>query len=578
MSDFGRAFRREFGKNTGKFISNVVFGDKHSTPYRRVDSARQERQANINARHAERMQLQQERLRIQQERLQMQQERQNERSRKNDLLERQVEIQEDISRERRKNQLYAVDSAINSAIDNLLSNPIPSDFQGLEQYILDLQVHLNASKSEGFSDERKIRKKYFNALRERFFQAFNKLELLYPDSHVIDDYIAAYEDLRFDKYRDDNEKDLASDKFARLSYILKRNIPFSRQRLENELEILIYYTQKYEWTKDDLEKGIKDKVLSRAKMVVEKLAELDPDNTLIKIINDYEQSLRKSKRKKLFIILASILVLIFAIFCLKYGRVFFWSCVITACVIPLTYFSVKYYYRNRHVIKTVIQKNKESIEEDQSPDIYIDLNQHNRISDTLKNIWDRYKDSIPDTIFNRPPIFASDGVKDSILFVGVNPSYNETDDDVLISTDDHRSLLYRSFYKMSDAPEYFKTLEEFASELGLAYSQMNLLYLRENDRNVLANLNSEFIREQLELTYDTIIRLHPTAIIFMSDWCRQLIDGPGRWVDSKNGQLDNLILNGTNIPIFFSDDISILNIDEKNALSRRIKIRPMPKK
>lgn len=75
MSDFGRAFRREFGKNTGKFISNVVFGDKHSTPYRRVESARQERQANINARHAERMQLQQERLRIQNERLQMQKER-----------------------------------------------------------------------------------------------------------------------------------------------------------------------------------------------------------------------------------------------------------------------------------------------------------------------------------------------------------------------------------------------------------------------------------------------------------------------------------------------------------------------
>ena len=62
----------------------------------------------------------------------------------------------------------------------------------------------------------------------------------------------------------------------------------------------------------------------------------------------------------------------------------------------------------------------------------------------------------------------------------------------------------------------------------------------------------------------------------MSDWCRQLIDGPGRWVDSKKGQPDNLTLNGTNIPVFFSDDISILSKDEKSALARRIKIRLMP--
>ena len=100
---------------------------------------------------------------------------------------------------------------------------------------------------------------------------------------------------------------------------------------------------------------------------------------------------------------------------------------------------------------------------------------------------------------------------------------------------------------------------------------MNLLYLRENDRNVLTQLNSEFIREQLELTYDTIQYLKPSAIIFMSDWCRLLIDGPGRWVDSKNGKLDNLKLNGTNIPIFFSDDITILDKSEKDALLCRIK-------
>lgn len=587
MSDFGKAFRREFGKNTGKFVSNVVFGDKHSTPYRRVEAARRERQSNINARHAERMQMQHDRIR--------------ERSRKNDLFEERNRILQNESKARiddiRKNKLYAVDSAVNAAIDNLLSVPIPSEISELEQYILGLQVQVNASKSEGFRDEIEIRKKYLIALRERFFQAFHRLELLSPNSYVIDGCISTYEDMQYEKYCDNTPKVKTSDKFGRLAYILQRYIPVTRQRIEKELEILIYYSQKYEWSKEDLLKGYKIKAFNRSLLDAEKLAEIDPDNPLIGIVKDREKALHKSKRRKLILIIASIALWIFALLCLIYGKVFFWSCVIIGCLIPIIYYSVKYYQRNRHKIKSTslphdvkideltadrenideVTTELEEIDEDQiREDIFVDLNQQNRISDTLKNIWDRYKDSIPDTIFNRSPIFAVDGVKESILFVGVNPSYNESDDEVLISAENQRSLLYGSFYKRSDAPEYFRTLEEFTSELGFAYSQMNLLYLRENDRNVLAQLNSEFIREQLELTYDTIQYLQPTAIIFMSDWCRQLIDGPGRWVDSKKGQPDNLTLNGTNIPVFFSDDISILNKDEKSALARRIKIRLMP--
>lgn len=34
MGTFGRSFSRELGKNTGKFVSNKVFGDSWSTPYR----------------------------------------------------------------------------------------------------------------------------------------------------------------------------------------------------------------------------------------------------------------------------------------------------------------------------------------------------------------------------------------------------------------------------------------------------------------------------------------------------------------------------------------------------------------
>lgn len=38
MGTFGKSISRELGKNTGKVISNAVFGDKWSTPYRSVNA------------------------------------------------------------------------------------------------------------------------------------------------------------------------------------------------------------------------------------------------------------------------------------------------------------------------------------------------------------------------------------------------------------------------------------------------------------------------------------------------------------------------------------------------------------
>jgi hypothetical protein len=39
MGKFGNSFKREMGKNTGKFVRDLIFGDMHSTPYRRVGAS-----------------------------------------------------------------------------------------------------------------------------------------------------------------------------------------------------------------------------------------------------------------------------------------------------------------------------------------------------------------------------------------------------------------------------------------------------------------------------------------------------------------------------------------------------------
>lgn len=46
MGKFGASFSRELGKNTGKWVSNKVFGDGHATPHRIIRTG--ERKAAIN--------------------------------------------------------------------------------------------------------------------------------------------------------------------------------------------------------------------------------------------------------------------------------------------------------------------------------------------------------------------------------------------------------------------------------------------------------------------------------------------------------------------------------------------------
>lgn len=204
--------------------------------------------------------------------------------------------------------------------------------------------------------------------------------------------------------------------------------------------------------------------------------------------------------------------------------------------------------------------------------IFFDLNQDGRIEKELAKIWNRYWRLVRQDIIGHKPIFSADGVKDSILFVGVNPSYNPADDSTLIPSQDNSSLMYGSFYKLNNAPDYFKSLEEFAANAaGKAYTHINLLYARANDRDALLHCNSDFIREQLELTYNTILKIQPAVIIFFSDYCKDLIFGADRWIDPNTECDGHYTLRGTKFPAFFTDDVTVMDNPSKTALINKIR-------
>lgn len=470
MRVFENSLKRELGKNTGKFISNVVFGDKHSTPYRQVGSVRQT--------------AREERLRLAEARAK---------------TEARIREQEACNRAEieRKNQLYAIDSAVLRNIDVLNSKSIPTEKPELLRMLSELSVQLKANKWESCGDEATIRNKYTDALLEKYILCVNELKILDKNEPRLEHF-------------NNIEKKEKRNRF------LKKNGNWLFPLIIISVALIsavFYYCPNLLWVVLAILIGwVGFKIFNKKERVENE--QTKSDSTIFETPKTVQMPQEE----------------------------------LTIKDIPLT--------------ESLI------LEEDSR---FLDLNENGRIERRLALIWNKYERIIDGEILQRKPIFSADGVKDSILYVGVNPSYDPVDDQAFIASSDQHSLMYGSFFDLDDAPQYFKTLEEFALNAGKAYTHINLLYARENNREILLSLNSDFIREQLELSYETIIKIAPVAIVFFSDYCKDMIFGADRWVNPKTETNDHYILRGTNIPIFFSDDITVMDGSSRNSLLKKIK-------
>ena len=461
MSLFGKSFERELGKNTGKWVSNVIFGDGHATPYRRAESRRQQK---INQQRIQEDNFHQQRL-------------------------TQIRLEDKI---RQKEQLLVIDTAVLQNVDSLSSIKIPNNLEQVVDLLSELTIQIKTNKWHYNTEEGKIRNKYNEALLEKYNQAFIRL----------------------------------------------KSIDSNHSQLEY-----------------------------------------------------FEKNIKSFKKKRFFkknIALLIIASLIFAVFCIFLIAEGFFTIVfgpITLIVIAI--FGYKYYKRNQQkdTAKTTnvryVQEERKVQETNNIEDtiivednvieesVFFDLNENERIEKRLSEIWNKYGGA-NNQILNRKPIFSADGVNDSILFVGINPSYNPSDDNTFIKSIDENSLMYGSFYQLPNAPEYFKALEFFANKINKGYTHINLLYAREDNRDLLLNSDHNFIREQLELTYETILKIKPVAIFFFSDYCKDLIFGADRWVNPNSESNGSYILNGTNFPVFFTNDVTSMTALEQIDLINKV--------
>lgn len=512
-STFGKSFAREIGKDLGKVGMNLVFGDSWATPYRRVDPSLKK--------------YREDKVRLEEERLSIQRQQARERA----------EIET-------RNQRYLLDSAVRENIDKLMDIPIPQDAWSLNQLLSNLSVQMKTEKYQpeigGDESEGKIRNNYFYALIEKFEQALLELQSISPNDSHIPRYAKILVDKKNEVKKKKNLKILGIVAGVAVVLLIVGGCLLSAYNESIHPKVI--------------DTGVVGEALETLFGKVEQPAPEPMSKSTVYV------AYALFALSGLSIILIPILMLRSR---LKWKKN------------ELAYFTpVKDEMQPTQSINKTIQSiESNEVHEEVAESIFFDLNENNRIGNALNQIWRKYNGIVDNNILSRRPIFAADGVADSILFVGVNPSYDPDDDKRFLENDDKKTLLYGSFYGREDSPMYFKRLEMFAAELGKPYSQINLLYARENDRKKLLKTNPDFIREQLELTYDTIVKINPKAVVFFTDFCKNLIFGPRRWTDqsSFNPRSGSFILNGTNIPIFFSEDVTTLDADSVDSLIYRMK-------
>lgn len=156
MSDegtFGKAFKREVGKNTGKVFSNFLFGDSWSTPHR----------------------VAHEKAKIKGE---------------NDKLKIEAE-----QKRKDNEQIYLVDAAVLQNIDKVAAFRLSHSREELLCQIDELTIQLSANKYHDVSDDEKearVRNKFNDALMEKYKQALIILQTIAPTEPMLKYYKKAY--------------------------------------------------------------------------------------------------------------------------------------------------------------------------------------------------------------------------------------------------------------------------------------------------------------------------------------------------------------------------------------------------
>lgn len=122
-----------------------------------------------------------------------------------------------------------------------------------------------------------------------------------------------------------------------------------------------------------------------------------------------------------------------------------------------------------------------------------------------------------------------------VLFVGMNPSYDEKSE-------------YKQSYKVQDTvesyPKYYRKFKDISDRLliGNDWTYTDLFYFRETNQEKIYKLLSEpdgliFICEQLQLTINILEKIKPEIIVVCNSGARRFL---GLGIENKKGKDENV--------------------------------------
>ena len=183
MGIFGNSFKRELGKNTAKRVSNAIFGDKWSTPYKRVSSPKEPSASSIAQR--EHNEIQREKNELKRRQLELMEQKNNKHSARDAAEAGAIRAQ---AQRATNGQMWELDSAVIKNVDAVIAIEIPATETELENLTLRLcnqmstehwcKVDIKGNKSQ----EGAIRDKFVDAVFSKFSACLTKLSNQYPDN------------------------------------------------------------------------------------------------------------------------------------------------------------------------------------------------------------------------------------------------------------------------------------------------------------------------------------------------------------------------------------------------------------
>lgn len=140
------------------------------------------------------------------------------------------------------------------------------------------------------------------------------------------------------------------------------------------------------------------------------------------------------------------------------------------------------------------------------------------------SIWEKYKHLpiLMEAEYRRSPILPQFVETDSMLFIGMNPSFTEGS----IVHDDHKDI---EFYPIHDKNlkdiSYFEKLKEISHYCSFPnWSHLDLLFIRETNQKMIEQLtitNIDFIVDQLDISFEIIKKSKPRIIIVANSFASE---------------------------------------------------------